>query len=178
MPPTLLPRANAFATPQAVANYFLSKARAEGRGLTPMQLNKLVYIAYGWVLAMKDQCLFDERIEAWQHGPVIPSLYHEFKHNGGSTIDGESVVMDPWTEKVMVPTINESYDPELTAILNRVWGFYKGFSGGQLRNLTHQSDSPWTKVYKAGQRHTTIPDDLIRAHYVGLINKIINRART
>src|SRR5690606_24176720 len=66
-------------TPAHIANYFLWKAKKENIELTAMKLIKLVYVAYGWYLAFKDEKLFDERIEAWRYGPVIPSLYHEFK---------------------------------------------------------------------------------------------------
>lgn len=52
-----------------------------------LKLIKLVYLAYGWSIAL-DYRLFDEPIVAWKHGPVIRSLYHEFKHFGAAPIKG------------------------------------------------------------------------------------------
>lgn len=64
---------------KAVANEFLHLAKDEGRSVTPMQLLKLVYFAYGWYWAFADDRLLDERVQAWKYGPVVPSVYHEFE---------------------------------------------------------------------------------------------------
>jgi len=63
----------------AVANYFITKANDEGTELTPMKLIKLVYIAHGWHLGLKNESLIDEGVQAWKYGPVIKSVYDEFK---------------------------------------------------------------------------------------------------
>ena len=52
-----------------------------------MKIIKLVYIAHGHYLAKNDSPLFTEKVEAWDYGPVIPSLYHEFKIYGAFPID-------------------------------------------------------------------------------------------
>jgi len=44
-----------------------------------MKLQKLVYYAHGWHLALNNEPLIDEQVECWQYGPVISSLFHEFK---------------------------------------------------------------------------------------------------
>lgn len=45
-------------TPQHVANFFLDRAEEEGFPLTQLKLMKLVYIAYGWHLAITGEALF------------------------------------------------------------------------------------------------------------------------
>src|SRR3546814_15090645 len=90
--------------PSHVANYMLERAESEGRHLTPMKLLKLVYIAYGWSLALLRKKLFDEQFRAWDHGPVVRSLYHEFKHFGGSAIRGRAVTLDLDTPTDCGPT--------------------------------------------------------------------------
>ncbi len=40
-----------------------------------MKLHKLLYYAAGWHLGFTGEPLFDEDIEAWQYGPVVPSIY-------------------------------------------------------------------------------------------------------
>src|SRR5215467_7486621 len=71
---------------KAVANEFLYLAKEERRPVTPMQLLKLVYFAHGWYLALTGERLIDERVEAWKYGPVVPSIYHEFKRFGNEPI--------------------------------------------------------------------------------------------
>lgn len=36
-----------------------------------MQVNKLSYLSYGFVLAIKNEKLFNDKVEAWRYGPVI-----------------------------------------------------------------------------------------------------------
>src|ERR1700676_3931940 len=70
----------------AVANWFLARAAADGKSLDPMKLQKLIYFAHGWSLALTDIPLIEEHPEAWDYGPVIPSVYHEFKLFGRKPI--------------------------------------------------------------------------------------------
>ena len=68
--------------PKAIANYFLDLARAQEKALTPLKIQKLVYFANGWHLAIKGVPLINEQVEAWRFGPVIPSLYTHFERMG------------------------------------------------------------------------------------------------
>lgn len=79
----------------AVANYFLDKAREDGVDLSPMKLQKLIYFAHGWHLAIYGEPLIDESVEAWAWGPVISSIYHDFKKYGRDPITSPAVVVDP-----------------------------------------------------------------------------------
>lgn len=155
-------------TPQHVANFFLERAKCEGYGLTPMKLLKIVYIGYGWVLALTNKKLFDTEIEAWQHGPVIPSLYHEFKEYGRGPISRLSFRMDFKEEisdfEVYSPEIPKN-DADIQYILGRVWDVYKDLDGWELRNKTHEHDTPWSKVYIDGERGCVLSDDDIREYY-------------
>ncbi|RYE90398.1 MAG: DUF4065 domain-containing protein [Cytophagaceae bacterium] len=66
----------------AIANYFIQKSLDTGVEVTPMKLLKLVYISHGWSLALLNEPLINEAVEAWTYGPVIPSLYQELKEYG------------------------------------------------------------------------------------------------
>src|SRR5690606_17024633 len=71
----------------AVANYFLSQSNADaGDLISNLKLQKLVYYAQGFSLALLDEPLFEDEIEAWMHGPVVPALYREFKTHGSAGI--------------------------------------------------------------------------------------------
>lgn len=162
----------AVCSPQAAANYFLKKAQSDRKMLTPMQLIKLVYIAHGWTLALLSRRLFDEKIEAWQHGPVIPSLYHEFKMYGDGFVSKPSLNMDI-DGNVYYPRVNSTEQEALT-VLDKVWEVYKGLSASQLRALTHRAGTPWSNCYKDGERHIEIKQEEIRKHYIELIENLAN----
>lgn len=63
-----------------VANYILSKTGS----LTTMKLQKLVYYCQAWSLVWDEKALFNEKIEAWANGPVVPVLYDA--HRGMYTV--------------------------------------------------------------------------------------------
>lgn len=65
------------------ADYFLSKIDEDaGDVITNLKLQKLVYYAQGFSLALCGRPLFAERIEAWQHGPVCPALFAKYEKSG------------------------------------------------------------------------------------------------
>lgn len=70
-----------------VARYFLALADEEAGDLVSnLKLQKLLYYAQGFHLAMTGRPLFDEPIQAWMHGPVVPAVYHAFKVYGSGPI--------------------------------------------------------------------------------------------
>ena len=157
---------------KAVANQFIRKSLKENNPLTPMKLLKLVYIAHGWHLAILDKPLITDRVEAWLYGPVIPELYHEFKHYGMLPIEGLATEYEPLFEdgrlvdaKLVRPKI-DSNDKPTRDFLNRVWEVYKDFTAIQLSNMTHEKGSPWDSVfYGAPNSKPTIENETIKAHY-------------
>ncbi|MFQ5632018.1 MAG: Panacea domain-containing protein, partial [bacterium] len=52
-----------------IANYFIDFARKDGVAISPMKLQKLVYFAHGYYLAITGQPLIEEEIQAWRYGP-------------------------------------------------------------------------------------------------------------
>lgn len=140
-------------TAQIIADDILKLAKRQGKSLTPMQLMKLVYIAYGWFLAMQGQKLFGDRIEAWKYGPVIPNLYRATKHFGGGEIPHSMIADSPLS------------NPALESFLESIVTNYGGYSGIALSNLTHRSGTPWQQMYRPGVMNIEIPDHLIREHY-------------
>lgn len=137
--------------------------------MSAMKLQKLVYIAYGWYLALKGDRLFSEDVQAWQHGPVIPSLYHEFKRFRGNPIEGRATIYDYESNDLSIPGVDEG-DEDTLSILSRVWDIYHPFSGWALRNKTHEAGTPWEQVYNVACFDQTIPDRLIADHFRDRIN--------
>jgi uncharacterized phage-associated protein len=66
-------------SPFEVANYFIWLANETGSFLSNLKLQKLVYYAQAWHLALEESPLFEEDFEAWIHGPVLPTLYQKYE---------------------------------------------------------------------------------------------------
>lgn len=58
-----------------VARYILEQREARGHMTTTYALQKLLYYCQSWMLVARDRPLFDDKIEAWQHGPVVTSVF-------------------------------------------------------------------------------------------------------
>jgi uncharacterized phage-associated protein len=167
---------------KAVANYFLDLAEEAGKGLDPMKIQKLVYFAHGWHLALTGAPLLEEQIEAWQYGPVVPTLYHGFKQWGGGAIQGRAIDwrldINPATGRKSIlrsvsPSLDDYGDDEkrnfAKSVVKRVWEVYGSWSAVQLSQLTHVPDGPWdaTRRENPDRKGTDIPDQLIRDYFVG-----------
>jgi uncharacterized phage-associated protein len=139
-------------TAAAVANEFLSLQMQEENSppVDQMKLQKLVYYAHAWHLAIKGKELFEDDIEAWPWGPVVRNLYIEFKEFGSKPISGKRakiIVKDgnnnPLDWRVVTPYV---IDPETKVFIKSVWDSHKEFTGIQLSNATHIEGEPWAIV--------------------------------
>ncbi|HHA2497714.1 TPA: Panacea domain-containing protein [Stenotrophomonas maltophilia] len=137
----------------AVAQYILTRCAEKGDGdVTPMQLIKLVYIAHAWALGLTGKALLDEQVEAWQYGPVIPSLYHAIKHFRSLPVKNLSAPLADFT-------------PAERSIMNQVVDIYGKFTGIQLSAMTHQPGTPWEMAWTRAGKNAAIPNDLIETFY-------------
>lgn len=136
-----------------IANWFIERAARDGRQLSIMSLLKLAYIAHGWHLEITGQPLFNNRIEAWQYGPVVPDVYNTFRPQGVTTR-----TPDPrFGRKVLPPEEN---------FLEQIYQIYGNMPPFRLSELTHEPGGPWETARKWGGWYAEIPNDLIRSHYV------------
>jgi uncharacterized phage-associated protein len=142
-----------------IANYFISQGKAKIPDLTPMKLQKLIYFAQGWHLALTDKPLIDEFLEAWPYGPVAPSLYHELKRYGSGVIT-EKIPSDLRPKSPHEPTLSQ----ENTAFLDKIIEVYGKFDGPSLSNMSHEPDGPWDRTRKKNPdiRGADISNDVIR----------------
>lgn len=161
-------------SPKAIANYLLALAQAAGQAVSPMKLQKLVYYAHGWYAGYTGKPLIDEPVEAWQYGPVIPSLYHEFKRFGAGSISGKATDVTG-CELYEVPPPD---DPEIRKFLENIWTSYGQFTGLRLSEMTHAPDGPWAKTWKAasGMRGVDIPFEVIADHFTAAANTAQERS--
>lgn len=104
--------------------------------LSHLRLHKLLYYAQGWHPAVFGRPLFEEKIEAWTHGPVVTDVYPSFRAYGYQAI--------PPSEGADSTDLTDE-DREL---VRGVWHEYGRYSAGALRDMT-RGDLPW-KEARAG----------------------------
>lgn len=165
----------------SIANYFVSKSIAEGTELKPLKLMKLVYIAHGYMLALLNKSFLDPRfdkVEAWKLGPVIPSVYHTFKHYRDGNITELCIVFSAdadTTPKFETPTLD---DEKAREICDFVWNRYaKRFTDSQLVTFLHADGTPWKMFYIEGE-NVEIPDVYTSAFYRKQFNHLVSVAQS
>jgi uncharacterized phage-associated protein len=122
-----------------VAQYYLAKCSEVGELIGPLKMQKLIYYAYAWSLVKNDVRLFDEPIEAWPNGPVVPSLYRNLK-GYGSTAIGDDFVDNESVSQFLAQT-----SPEVIGTVDKVLQAYVPKSAFELVALTH-SEKPWKQA--------------------------------
>ena len=143
---------------EKIAEWFLARNRrdiAEGSDemISNLKLQKLLYYAQGCTLAITGEPLFNDEILAWEHGPVVPCIYHKYKSNGANGIpyDGE---------------FDGSFlDKKTASILEEVYQEFGQYSAWKLRNMTHE-EAPWQKTQKNKVISTESIKDYFEQNYV------------
>jgi uncharacterized phage-associated protein len=148
----------ATSTADRVAEGLINLSHDEQSPVSNLKLQKLVYYAQAWHLALYCVPLFEEEIEAWVHGPVVPSLfqrYRDFK----------------WG---ILPRSGGPVPQDTRYHLEEVWRAYGASSAYDLERLTH-SEAPW-KAARAGlapdeSSHNIITKDSMKEYYVARLNE-------
>lgn len=137
-----------------VAGYILRKQGS----LTAMKLQKLVYYSQAWSLVWEERPLFEERIEAWANGPVVPALY--MAHGGRFIVDASAATRD-----------GSVLDVKAIETIDAVLDYYGPHTAQWLSDLTH-AEAPWRDARRGlapGERgHEEITLASMAEYYGGL----------
>lgn len=140
-----------------IAKWFVAWVEDEEADLSNLKLQKLLYYAQGWHLRETGKPLFQERICAWSHGPVVPEIYHQYKGFGSGDVTLSPDDPFEWSD----------VDPETTRLLIKVWNTYGGFGAWRLRNMT-PTEPPWRNHFERDGYNVGIPNDEIREYFRSL----------
>jgi|NOAtaT_7_FD_contig_31_4514007_length_1052_multi_5_in_0_out_0_1 uncharacterized phage-associated protein len=151
-----------------VANYICLCLIDAGDTPSVLKLHKLLYYVQSWHLALNDEPMFDEKFQAWVHGPVSRVIYDRFKDSKSmySQIDIEDLdVVDLEQEFLSIPE-------EAKEHIENVLESYGDLSGVELERLTHKED-PWIKarcgIPKYERSENYISEDEMKKYYEDMI---------
>ena len=117
-----------------IANEFILRGIDAGRPLTPMEVQKMMYFAHGWMLAIFGRPLHTDAWRAWQYGPVLPRVYHKLRNYRGNPIQDA------------IAGGRADMDADETYIVDEVFRLYSPYKGIELSAWTHVSGSPWEQA--------------------------------
>lgn len=146
-----------------VAKFILSV-----RPMSHLKLQKLLYLSYEKFLKSTGEKLFTDPIVAWKYGPVVESVYEEFKGNGANPIPFED-------DEVILSSHQLSVTPSFMRVLSSEHGVtsidtitsvlqeYIDLTPWDLVEVTHQVGKPWQKVYRQNE-NKVITDEIILSY--------------
>lgn len=114
-----------------LADYLICESRERGELLTPLKLQKLMFYADAWHLALYDAEITDERFQAWVHGPVALSQYHRFKDFRWKPIDQDIA--------------RPKFDEKLQKHLNEIIDVFGSENAVALEIMSH-NETPWIEA--------------------------------
>ncbi|MCL2148833.1 MAG: DUF4065 domain-containing protein [Methanomassiliicoccaceae archaeon] len=137
-----------------VANFFIDINKNTEDPMTNLRLQKYLFFAQGWSLALFGRPLFEERIEAWQLGPVVPDVYRGFSSHGKDPIRSprEGYSSDVFTRE------------EVDFLMDVAMEYYR-YSTGGLVGLCHGAGGAWESVYDDSTPYKEIPTDRIKEEF-------------
>lgn len=142
-----------------VAQYIIEKSLHDGNStVTPMKLNKLVYISNGYMLGHHDRSLIDEDYLAWDTGPHVPSLYNRIR----------KFKSQPVTKLINSSLVKLSLDE--MEILDFVIKYYHPYTAIQLGQDMIKPDTPWEITYNSKSKSKNISNDYLAHFYKKVIN--------
>ncbi|TVQ16048.1 MAG: DUF4065 domain-containing protein [Leptolyngbya sp. DLM2.Bin15] len=120
-----------------VARYFIMKAYEDGieDEMTNMKVQKLLYYAQSLHLALYDEPLFEEEIQAWRYGPVCPPAYRFY-----SDFEAKQLPIPRKESLLQLPSDKKE-------LLEEIWEYFGGYNAYRLSEMTH-GEFPWKKARK------------------------------
>lgn len=117
-----------------IASWFLSNVdRDSGDSITHLKLQKLVYYAQAWSLALFDRPLFDEDMEAWAHGPVARSVWNILRERRWEALGSDEIES------------NAEFDEDTEGFLQEILDAYGSKNAKTLEAMTHK-ETPWIEA--------------------------------
>lgn len=142
--------------------------------ISNMKLQKLLYFVQAYFLVEKNKPCFKESIKAWQYGPVVPSVYHEFKNYGNLSIPEVDSYLQPNPDALLglerVKYKSQISDADKHSI-DKVVDIFKDSSAIGLMEVTH-NQKPWKDAYdKKSETDGTITNEAIKSYFKDELNK-------
>lgn len=136
-----------------LSNNILLRGKRDHIKITPMKLQKLLYYVCRDYVKETGQTPINEEFSVWQFGPVLLSVYGEFKGFGKKPITAYAKDASGRSYRV-----SEEENPVLARVIDVAWAKYKNLTGIELSQMTHQEGAGWYRAYMAGHDKISLED--------------------
>lgn len=128
-----------------IAKYILSKTKC-----TQLKLQKLVYLCFADYLCDTEKELFTDSIYAFKYGPVVDTVYKRYKEYGYKPIEEEKQDIDATVSEMPAKSriLFAEDGTEKIISIDKTLKKYGHLTAGQLVELTHRKNTPWTMTTK------------------------------
>lgn len=138
--------------------------------ISNLKLQKLLYLIQVEYIRIYGQPLFENKIEAWRYGPVVPSVYREFSKFGGGVIDqkisreifrkkGSDII----AEKIMIDRDNglgARLSEDIISLIENQLDIHATNSPWDLVELSHRRGGTWEKKYNSDRNEEITIEDI------------------
>lgn len=141
-------------TSMDVANTIIRQAIAKNIPVSPMKLQRLLYLTYAGYLQESGRKLFPGQFQCWAYGPVESYTYWKFQCFRTKPIDrlGRDAMG-------IANTIDLSSDRTFRHVFADLCEVYMPIGPKALCEITRMKDSAWYKAFQAG-KETIEQDDI------------------
>ena len=108
---------------------------------------------------MNGEKLFDEKIIAWEHGPVVQEVYNIYKNYGCRNLD----VLSTQDNDDIINNIEINF--KISKILNLVYDNFAIYTAWKLKNMINKAGSPWDITIQKNGLNSEIQVELIKDYF-------------
>lgn len=132
-----------------VAKYVINYELSQDRSVTNLRLQKLLYFVQAKVLMETGEPCFNDEMQAWEYGPVVPVVYHAYAEYRNFSIQ------------------KQEYESEIAqnikAYIKDILNYFANTETFELVQITH-CQKPWIEAREKGNRQP-ISIDAIREYF-------------
>lgn len=133
--------------------------------MSPLKLQKLLYICYERFYKKTGAFMFDEKFLAYEYGPVVEDVYNQYrgKREILSINDSKTVysVSDEAVSPITYRLSKVENGEEIKDVIKSTVSEYSDFSAWKMVEITHEENTAWKHAYAHG-RNTPITEDIIK----------------
>ncbi len=150
-----------------ISKYVINVCHKNNFSISNLKLQYLMYYIQAVFLALENRCCFNDEIEAWASGPVVSSIYGEYKIFGSNNIILVTKILDKNPNSKTFYNYIIFDDSSITntdkELIDEIIKLYGKYSTSELRIIACNED-PWKHFYNRNKR-VCIPTNVIKKYY-------------